>query len=968
MSELKSKRVGRGDLLRWAVANRNAYGFEAGVVALGFELGEELEISTSVDTSKNFQQQKLQPTLELFAPPTSSNIRNIDRDMPSALIVESVEQLPPTGEVSLIPASQAGDEQWVQLPNDVSTVQSEPLMPWNELAPKLKKLTSTIAKAGVDLPEFSRLVSLGKVVRSLPSKQRRRQLGRTHLWLDCANHLRPYFSDMASIVFPLIAQRARGEITVTNIDLPHGQPVNALSGEVLLTPRKVRPGDQVLVLGDANSLLVNSGSNSAGRWVNRALNIRRCGARVQLLHPMPNARLGQGIRGNFETLSWVAKHTLPLSQSALAATPLDYLLMLASPFVRVEPHLLRALRIELAACADPSLESEFYQHQHVASDCDAAWVLSEHRVAYFELLMQQGTQTLLIKLARLAHHHHLNQRPIIWAEEIGLFAQLAESLESQTEEASDVDTQWFTKWVNKASKGKQAVARLVFKKGGGQNKAESSVEASISERFAARLIGRKAHLDIVDEADKQFQTVHAASSLRRDGILGAIQGFDSALLSELMKGSVQQSPIAIRLYQKGRYLIFVRADRSDGSKHFGRLLCTFSATHLIHIEVAGKHTKSLTVESLLPDGDNFSKDCFFQPPIGGNSSTHITIDTGLERITLRNIVWPVATRPVAAMRTKGGIIISAFGVDHQYGTYFDLTIGENITQRFIWIAPGAFNMGSPQDELGRDDDEGPQHKVVLTQGFWMADTACSQAFWSTLMLGENPSHFKGNLELPVESVSWDDTQKLLEVLAIAMTDAGLELVPALPTEAQWEYACRAGTEGPFNTGSTITSEQANFDGQRPYREGEGKGTFRNSTVPVKSFKPNDWGLHQMHGNVWEWCDDGRRKYTTELVTNPGDRFLNREGGLGRVADSVRAFRGGSWYGDARFVRSAHRNANHRVIRSRILGLRLVLRFAGLHQVGEATGGRGRLTESTRGAERLTISARDARDKNKKAKN
>jgi hypothetical protein len=480
MSELKSKRVGRGDLLRWAVANRSTNGFEAGAVALGFEVGEALEIPLPTDIAENFQQQKLRPTLELFTPSISSNIRNIDRDLPSAVIVESVEQLPPTGDVSLIPASQAGDEQWVQLPNDVSTVQSEPLMPWNQLAPKLKRLTSTIARAGVDLPKFSRLVSLGKVVRSVPSKQRRRQLGRTHLWLGCADHLRPYFPDMASIVFPLIAQRARGDVTVTNIDLPHGQPVNALSGEVLLAPPKVRPGDQVLVLGDANSLFVNAGSNSSGRWVNRALNIRRCGARVQLLHPMPNARLGEGIRGNFETLSWVAKHTLPLTQSAFAASPLDYLVMLASPFVRIEPHLLRALRIELVGCADPSLESEFYQHQHVASDCDAAWVLSEHRAAYFELLMQKGTRRLLIRLARLSHHHHRYQRPIIWVEEIGLFAQLAENLENQLEEATDVDTQWFAKMANVSSKGKQAVARLVFKKGGGQNKAESTDEASIS--------------------------------------------------------------------------------------------------------------------------------------------------------------------------------------------------------------------------------------------------------------------------------------------------------------------------------------------------------------------------------------------------------------------------------------------------------------------------------------------------------
>jgi formylglycine-generating enzyme len=967
MSLLKSKRVGRGDLLRWAVAQRNVLGFEAGAAALGFELGNVFATESPSDLSLKARAQKFQPLATLKLPQSVDKIRNIERDMHAALIAESAEAIPGTERVSLIPVSQAGDDDWVQLPPNMPAVQSEPLMPWNQLGVKLKKLNSTITKVGVDLPKLSRMVAQGKAVRYVPGKSKRRQIGKTHLWLDRSKHLWPYFPDMDAIVFPLIAARSRGAVTVTNIDLPHGQPVNALTGEILQSPPTGKPGDQVLVLGDVNSLRV-SGSSSGGRWVTRAVSIQRLSVRVQLLHPMPTTRLAKEIQSHFEALPWLARNTSPARGAQPVQQPLDYLLMLASPFVRIEPHLLRALRGELVGHTDPALESEFCQHPHVAMDFDAVWVRSEHRAVYFDLLMTQGSKALFIKLARLADQHHCYQRPVIWAEEISLFAQLAEKLKNdEGPELSVTDTHWFTAKTEKANEGKLAVARLVLNRVVRQSKGTSTPDASIGERFAARLIGRKAHLDI-DAADEQFQTVNAASTLRREGSLNALKGFNSALLSELTQDVASQISTAISLYQKGEFLIFVRSDRSDGGKHFGRCLCTFSASHSIHIYVAGKHAKSFTVESLLPDGDNFSKDCFLPLPIGSKSSTHITIDSGLERITLRSIVWPVAIRPVAARRTKGSVVISAFGVDQKYGTYFDLTIGEKITQRFIWIAPGAFNMGSPQDEPGRLDDEAPKHKVVLTQGFWMADTACSQAFWAALMLGENPSHFKSNLEFPVESVSWDDAQKLLETLARVMADVGLELVPALPTEAQWEYACRAGTEGPFNTGSTIISEQANFDGQRPYREGEGKGTFRKSTVPVKSFEPNDWGLYQMHGNVWEWCDDSLRKYAIEPVTNPGDRFLNGEGGLGKVADSVRAIRGGSWDCEARSVRGADRGANRRDLRGRDLGLRLVLRFAGSHQVSEATGGRGKLTESTRGAERLTISARDARNKNEKAKN
>jgi formylglycine-generating enzyme required for sulfatase activity len=964
MSALKSKRVGRGDLLRWAVANRELEGFEAGVVALGFELSAANQISSQDNTQESFRPQK-QLTAQLpEAPEATNKIPNIDRDMPSALIVESAEKLPTTERVSLIPASQAGDDKWVELPTNVPVVQSEPLMPWNQLAPKLKKLTATIAKVGVDLPRLSRMFAVGKVVRSVPGKLRRRQIGQTHLWLDRSKHLWPYFPDMEAIVYPLIAQRSKGGVTITNIDLPHGQPVNALTGEVLKALPEVKPGDQVLVLGDANLLLFNEANRGGGRWAARMFNIRRYGARVQLLHPMPTARLGEGVHGNFETLSWVGKHSLPPTPSEQIVSPLDYLLMLASPFVRIEPHLLRALRTELVGHADPALESEFCQHAHVGMDCDAVWVRSEHRDEYFNFLMQQGSQKLLIKLARLAHHHHSYQRPIIWAEEIALFAQLAENLENQATKTSDVDTEWFDELANEARLGKLAVARLVFKKEGGQASPKSTVEASISERFAARLIGRKGQLDIVDDADRHFQTVHAASILRSDGSINALQGFDSALLTELTAGNAQQLPVAVSIYQKGNYLIFVLAQERVGDYHFGKLLRTFFTSSAIHIYIDGRHEKSLTVESLeslesLESVDGaIAENCCLKIA----NSRRIAIHSSLEVVTLRNIVWPSATRPVAALRTIGGIVVSAFGVDRQYGTYFDLTVGDNLTQRFIWINPGSFQMGSPKGEHDRYDDEGPQHTVQLTQGFWMADTACSQAFWAALMLGENPSHFKGNMANPVENVSWNDAQVLIEKLGGALDDVGIKLMPTLPTEAQWEYACRAGTEGPFSTGETITSEQANFDARKPYRDGENSGEFRNSTVPVKSFNRNAWGLYQMHGNVWEWCNDGLIDYVAEIAVNPGDRYLKDEVGYKQDDDAMQAIRGGSWNDGPRNVRSANRVRALRDIRDQGLGLRLVLRVAGSQQAQGAAGGRGKLAEPTQVNERLAISARDARDK------
>jgi formylglycine-generating enzyme required for sulfatase activity len=187
--------------------------------------------------------------------------------------------------------------------------------------------------------------------------------------------------------------------------------------------------------------------------------------------------------------------------------------------------------------------------------------------------------------------------------------------------------------------------------------------------------------------------------------------------------------------------------------------------------------------------------------------------------------------------------------------------------------------------------------VVLTQGFWLADTACTQALWQALV-GDSPGKFKGEPNLPVEQVSWDDvTTKFLPALNQQLTEAEV----FLPTEAQWEYACRAGTKTAYHFGETITTDQVNFDGQ--------------STVPVKALPVNPWGLYQMNGNVWEWCADARRSYTEESLT---DLDGGQDG-------SVRTLRGGSWGNGAGGSRGAYRDDAHCGYRYGSIGFRFSLR-------------------------------------------
>ncbi|MFO1328851.1 MAG: SUMF1/EgtB/PvdO family nonheme iron enzyme [Rubrivivax sp.] len=245
--------------------------------------------------------------------------------------------------------------------------------------------------------------------------------------------------------------------------------------------------------------------------------------------------------------------------------------------------------------------------------------------------------------------------------------------------------------------------------------------------------------------------------------------------------------------------------------------------------------------------------------------------------------------------------MSDTGID-ECGRWAEFRIRQ-VVQRLRWIEPGEFWMGStdaertrfgaqlPKDQKGRFDDEGPRHRVTLSLGFWMADTACTQGLWQEVM-GDNPSHFTGDLNLPVEQVNWQEVMsRFVPELARLLGSDGW----GLPTEAQWEFACRAGTETAYHFGESIRTDQTNFDGDQP-APGSAKGLCREKTVPVKALPANAWGLVQMHGNVWEWCRDAPRRYSTASVRDPD----------GGDAGTARVLRGGSWHVNAKYLRAACR--------------------------------------------------------------
>ena len=237
-------------------------------------------------------------------------------------------------------------------------------------------------------------------------------------------------------------------------------------------------------------------------------------------------------------------------------------------------------------------------------------------------------------------------------------------------------------------------------------------------------------------------------------------------------------------------------------------------------------------------------------------------------------------------------------ISRQAGDPLELAI-YGVKAVFRYCPPGTFLMGSPEDEKGREDGE-TQHEVTLTRGFWLLETPVTQALWKAVT-GVNPSHFQDMDARPVEQVSWYDCNGFIRKLNAKVAPDGMKF--DLPTEAEWEYACRAGTTTRYNCGDALTESDANFN-----------ETF-GGTTPVKSFAPNAWGFYDMYGNIWEWVSDWRRRAPSTKRVDP----------QGPKNGAYRVVRGGCWCNHADSCRSARRNSVYPSLSGYGYGFRLALR-------------------------------------------
>jgi len=283
---------------------------------------------------------------------------------------------------------------------------------------------------------------------------------------------------------------------------------------------------------------------------------------------------------------------------------------------------------------------------------------------------------------------------------------------------------------------------------------------------------------------------------------------------------------------------------------------------------------------------------------------------------------PVSEEPLKAKKFEFETVnVDAQGkiIERSQGSaeFFAEDLGNGVTLEMVSIPGGKFLMGSPDNEEGRDDSESPQHNVTI-QPFFMGKFPVTQAQWAAVAafdkvnidLKSDPSRFKG-ANRPVERISWDDAVEFCTRLSKKTGQ-----IYRLPSEAEWEYACRGGTTTPFYCGATITTELANYDGNHTYGSSP-RGEYRGQTTNVGEFPANPFGLFDMCGNIWEWCQDEWQENYNNAPTDGSAWLINND-------NQRRLLRGGSWNYYPRGCRSLSRLSNTRDDRNERVGCRVVV--------------------------------------------
>jgi formylglycine-generating enzyme required for sulfatase activity len=764
----------------------------------------------------------------------------------------------------------AGDD--LDPPRMAAAPRPVPLLPWSRLWPFLRAALGSDAHLGhIDFSAVVDRLARGRAVRRLPRVRLSGWARRCRLLLDFDDRLIPFRQDIRDTWRGL--KRLRGEEGMEAIVLQAG-PDGAWRKAGKRSPRirgNLLPetGSAVLVLGDLGTC--DAAPQTMEPWVRLGRRLRRHGVLPVALTPSPPRTWPGELLDHWRIFSWDRGTRLPRLRSSLQRSlhgrpecrmPVnpedmtDQAATLLSAAILVEPALLRAIRLLLPG-ADVGVES-------------AVWQLDYAISSPLGLVFEKDT---LIRLQGRFSDHPLRELAV---DRIGRYTDsLPPSVQCEQwltyadfcpADQDRPEVRWARAYAGRLARTcyedrhamdpgrRQWFTRVLLRSNPQFWKNRSMAVGLVASNLDARKAGKfELPREIVPEDVKWML------GDKEETLIWTIRLRDGELMLDPKRGGQQNA-------RGGWPPVDVRVGEFKASRRWA---------HIVTAEIG----VGALVAELYPDKSNAVP----MPPKGG-----MIISTDQEEVLVGML-----ERPEWA---------SEMGCD-QYGLYLAFMVA-GVMQRMRWIPPGTFAMGSPEDERDRFENE-RQHQVTLTPGFWLADTACTQALWQAVT-GEVPSHFKGH-ERPVENVSWEGCWEFID--KINDESAGLEL--RLPSEAEWEYACRAGKATPFSFGQNITPDEVNYDGNRPYADGK-KGQDRSETIEVESLPCNPWGLYEMHGNVWEWCSDWYVDYPDGDATDP----------VGPEAGENRVLRGGSWASHGRNVRSAYRYYVHPGYRNDTFGFRL----------------------------------------------
>ncbi|WP_320170455.1 formylglycine-generating enzyme family protein [Maridesulfovibrio sp.] len=834
----------------------------------------------------------------------------------------------------------------------------EPIVPWRRLWPVLKGiLQGDIHSTQPDEREVLRVLSRGEAFTHIPLKKRKTWASFSQIIMDGSRCLSPFRDDFHWLIAGV--RKLTGPSRLEFCCLSDGPLQRAFYPEYgEFKPVRINQGGAPLLI--FSDLGVFGSSFERSQWVQFGRTLRDSGIKPVVLTPASKDMWDDDHSNLFRQISLddfvhpsANKSEEKIWDEQGDEEEQDYvesLLTLLSPAVYIDTGLVRSMRSFLPA-ASVGTEALVWNHEVVNTFYKSILFKPDEQRRYRNrfALLPEGQKERALKLIE-THHEFL-------APEVQLEERLTQHVlrkEFDVHAPIPEELKDYLSWI-----------------GGCLDKAHSS-EASAFKAWVKRMCWRQLdHVRGVDGADKLLKT--AAKVFEEEWASRESKTIPSFLTEEDFDSDERQDGATdqweVRQVGTGLHLFSKAHQRRNGLplvsikghrliKHGSRdalKQCTFTEGLSIPIPFENNLVLKSKFESITlaaepkPDwAESIYRDAtglYAALPFNDSIIKHVlpseieSVETfildesslggelkqgGLPKLNATSLLSGIILEHTSENNTENGFwfnqsqyesILSteipdiswaeSYSFD-QYGLYADLNI-LGVKQRMRWIQPGTFMMGSPKDELDRSADE-VLHKVTLTEGYWLADTACTQELWDKVM-GSNPSEFKGEGQLPVDSVSWDDCQGFLRIANDKLNGSKLRF----PTEAQWEYACRAGTQTPFSFGYKITTDQVNYDDNNPGK-GEAKGVYRKRTVAVKELPSNQWGLYQMHGNVWEWCSDWYGKYPEGASVNPE----------GPDSGELRVLRGGGWIYDGRDVRSASRSRDRPVIRFRDIGFRFSL--------------------------------------------